>query len=48
MHTYREDNFLVDCLANFGTNRVYINSLLSPLNLLDLPNLANIMKKEYV
>ena len=48
MHTYREGNLLADCLANFGTDRIYINSLLSPLNLLDLPNLVNIMTKEYV
>ena len=48
MHTYREGNLLADCLANLDTDVVYINSLLSPLNLLDLPNLVNIMTKEYV
>ena len=48
MHTYREGNLLANCLAIFGIDGVYINSLLSPLNLLDLPNLVNIMTKEYV
>ena len=48
MHTYREGNLLANCLANLGADGVYINSLLSPLNLLDLPNLVNIMTKEYV
>ena len=48
IHTYREGNLLANCLANLGTDKVYINSLLSPLNLLDLPNLVNIMTKEYV
>ena len=48
MHTYREGNILADCLDNLGIDWVYINSLLSPLNLLDLPNLVNIMTKEYV
>ena len=47
MHTYREGNLLADCLANLGTDGVYINSLLSPFNLLNLPNLVNIMTKEY-
>ena len=45
MHTYREGNLLANCLANLGTNGVYINSLFSPLSLLDLPNLVNIMKQ---
>ena len=48
MHTYREGNLLADCLANLGINGVHINTFLSPLNLLDLPNLVNIMTKEYV
>ena len=45
MHTYREGNLLAYGFANLGTNRVYINSLLSLLNPIDLPNLVNIMTK---
>ena len=48
MHTYREGNILANCPANLDIEGVHINSLHSPFNLLDLPNLVNIMTKEYV